>query len=357
MNNRGGIIRLAVSGLCCAIIIIYSSYCFLFNENSNLKDHLISPVNSSFEDTISTDIETEQSEEENSASSALESTDDSQSSSNTDDEAVEASTTGTVKGKIIEKFSSPYTANTSYNNVYLKNSTGLSIDIKSLLSASLGYKIEKNDKPQVLIVHTHTTESFMTENRDYYTDKDASRTTDSTKNMIKLGEIVASALNAEGIKTIHDTTTHDYPEYNGSYTRAAGTIKTNLKKYPSIKIVIDMHRDAVSSNGDKSKLITEINGKKAAQIMLVMGSQSGSITNFPDWQENLKLAVKLQQTLEVMYPSLARAINFVSRNYNENLTTGSMLIEMGTDGNTLEEVSYSAELLANALISLLNTLT
>ena len=103
-------------------------------------------------------------------------------------------------------------------------------------------------------------------------------------------------------------------------------------------------------------MTTEINGKKAAQIMLVMGSQSGSVTNFPNWRENLKLAAKLQQTIEVMYPSLARSIHFMPKNYNESLTNGSMLVEIGTDGNTLEEAKYSAQLLSDALISLLNTL-
>ena len=156
---------------------------------------------------------------------------------------------------------------------------------------------------------------------------------------------------------MHDTTQHDYPSYNSSYSRAAETICNYTQKYPDIKIVIDLHRDAIAENDtDKVKVVTEINGKKAAQIMLVMGSQSGNVTNFPNWRENLKLAAKLQQTIEVMYPTLARSIHFMSKNYNESLTNGSLLIEIGTDGNTLDEAKYSAELLSQALISLLNTL-
>ena len=117
-----------------------------------------------------------------------------------------------------------------------------------------------------------------------------------------------------------------------------------------------MHRDAVASGDDKVKLTTEIAGKKAAQVMLVMGSQSGSVTNFPNWKENLKLAVRFQQIMEVMYPTLARPLSLTSKNYNESLTNGSMLLEMGTDANSIEEVEYSAELVGNALVSLLNTL-
>lgn len=281
---------------------------------------------------------------------------DNQSSEQSGTSSVPAAASGSVKGKIIENTISPYSAGTSYNGVYVKNSTGLSVDIKSLLNANLSFKISANDQPQVLIMHTHTTESFMTETRDYYTSTDSARRTDEKLNMVRLGNIVADKLNAAGIKTLHDTTMHDYPQYNGSYTRAAKTINSYLKKYPSIKIVIDMHRDAVASGSDKVKLTTEIAGKKAAQVMLVMGSQSGSVTNFPSWQENLKLALRFQQIMEVMYPSLARPLSLTSKNYNESLTKGSMLLEMGTDANSLEEVEYSADLVGNALVSLLNTL-
>ena len=269
-------------------------------------------------------------------------------------QAAEAAANSTVSGKIIERFISPYTAKNSYKNVYLKNNTDLTVDIKPLLEAKLGFTIEKNSQPQVLILHTHATESFIFHDLDYYTAADSSRTTDQNKNMIALGATVADALNAAGIKTIHDTTLHDHPSYNESYSRAADTICSYLEKYPSIKVVIDLHRDAIAADDtDKVKVTTEIDGKKAAQIMLVMGSQSGSVKNFPDWQENLKLALKLQQTAETMYPSLARAITLMPKNYNESLTKGSLLIEIGTDANTFDEALYSSQLLGNILVKLL----
>lgn len=348
MSNRGAIARFCTAAFLCAVIILYSGYGFLFTDIVSA-----SPTDNTVE------ILQSETKEESPVVSEEKQTEESPKAENQKSEsgAVEASTPATVKGKIIEKFISPYTANTSYNNVYLKNNTDLTVDIKSLLSSPIGFTIQKNAEPQVLIIHTHTTETFMSEDRDYYTDKDLSRTNDNEKNMVKLGSIVAKKLNDAGIVTIHDTTVHDYPKYDGSYSRSAETVCNNLKKYPSIKIVIDMHRDAIASGeNDKVKLTTEINGKKAAQIMLVMGSQSGSVTNFPNWQENLKFAVRLQQKIEQKYPSLARSISLMSRNYNESLTTGSMLIEIGTDGNTLEEVSYSAELLGEALKSLLDTM-
>ena len=274
------------------------------------------------------------------------------------EESTPASTDGSVKGKVISRYISPYNAGLSYNGVYLKNSTDLTVDIKELLESSLTFKISKDGSPQVLIVHTHTTETYMTEESDYYTEAFSSRTRQSDKNMVSVGKRVAEKLNAAGIKTLHDTTEHDYPNYTGSYSRAANTINSYLKKYPSIKVVLDLHRDAVSSGeSDKVKLVTEIDGKKAAQVMLVMGSQSGSVTNFPNWKENLKLAVRLQQKIEQKYPTLARPLSLMPKNYNESLTTGSLLIEFGTDVNTLAEAHYSAELVGNALAELLSGLT
>lgn len=262
-----------------------------------------------------------------------------------------------VKGKIVTRYISPYNAPLSYNSVYMKNSTPLYIKIKDLLNVNLKFKISKNNSPQVLIMHTHTTESYMQKEADFFTEDDTPRTTDQSKNMVKIGQIIAKKLNDAGIKTIHATEVHDYPEYTGSYSRSAETVNKYLKKYPSIKIVLDLHRDSVSAGeGNKAKLVTEINGKKAAQVMLVMGSQSGSIKNHPKWQENLKLALKIQQNLEVNYPTLARPLLLMSKSYNQPLSTGSVLIEFGTEANTLAEASYSAELVGNSLISLLNTL-
>ena len=242
-----------------------------------------------------------------------------------------------------------------YGLVRVKNVNKTQINIEEKLKEKIDLSVTK-DKPAVLIFHTHTTETFMQKDAEYYTADDKARTTDNNKNMAKIGSIIAKKLNDNGIKTIHDTTKHDYPEYTGSYTRAAKTITSYLKKYPSIKIVLDLHRDSVSADGGKAKLVTQINGKNAAQVMLVMGSQTGGITGFPNWKENLSLAFKLQQTIEAKYPTLARPLMLASKKYNESLSKGSLLIEFGTEANTLSEATYSAELVGNSLVSLLNTL-
>ncbi len=350
MRDAGGIIRLCICAVCCAATLVYNTYGYIFSIEEKVpypNTNYATQTDSNY--TVLSGVNITAKKEQTAVSAPSEPA--------SEGETVAVSAGGEVKGKIQEKFISPYTAKDSYNNVYLKNSTDLKIDIKKLLGSKLGFKIENSTEPQVLILHTHATETYMTEDTDYYTSAYTSRTQNESSNMLAIGKIVADKLNSAGIVTLHDKTLHDYPSYNESYSRSAKTINKYKAKYKNLKIVIDLHRDAIAANDtDKVKLTTQIDGKKAAQIMLVMGSQSGSVTNFPHWQENLKLALRLQQTIEVMYPSLARSLSLMPKNYNQSLTTGSMLIEIGTDANTLEEAKYSAELLSNALAALLKTL-
>ncbi|MEE1238360.1 MAG: stage II sporulation protein P [Acutalibacteraceae bacterium] len=345
MRKNSGVLRLVCVFAVCIALISYNTYSFCFKGRAEADIITKIPADTAL---LPTDEETKTDETVSEETPLKEIT----------EESTPASTDGNVKGKVISRYISPYNAGLSYDGVYMKNSTDLDVNIKELLTSPLTFKIEKSDSPQVLIVHTHTTETYMTEDADCYTDAFSSRTRDSNKNMVSVGKIVAEKLNNAGIKTLHDTTEHDYPNYTGSYSRAATTINGYLKKYPSINVVLDLHRDAVSSGeSDKVKLVTEIEGKKAAQVMLVMGSQSGSVTNFPNWKENLKLAVRLQQKIEEKYPTLARPLSLMPKNYNESLTKGSLLIEFGTDVNTLEEAHYSAELVGNALAELLSGIT
>ena len=270
--------------------------------------------------------------------------------------AVAAGGKETALGRVIAKTINPKSAALSYGGVYMKNSSGAKIDIKTELAAGVKIKLQKSSEPQILIMHTHTTESYLPEARDYYTKSDSSRSTDNAKNMAAIGDIIAAKVEAAGFGVIHDTTQHDYPTYSGSYDRSKKTVNEYLKKYPSIKIVIDVHRDALSDGSNKTKLVTDINGKKAAQVMLVMGSQTGPVSGYPNWRQNLRLAMQFHKKLESLYPSLARPMVVASKLYNQHLTTGSMLIEIGTDANSLGEAKYSAELVGNALVALLNDL-
>ena len=166
--------------------------------------------------------------------------------------------------------------------------------------------------------------------------------------MIAVGNMITEQLAAGGIGVIHDTTVHDSPSYNGSYDRSRETVKNILEQYPSVKIVLDIHRDAIERDGERIAPVTEINGKKAAQIMIICGCDDGTM-NMPNCAENFKLACLMQSGFERDYPTLTRPVLFDYRHYNQDLTTGSLLIEVGGHANTLEQAKYSGELIGKSL--------
>ncbi len=261
-----------------------------------------------------------------------------------------------IMGNIIKKTLSPYNAKTRYGNVYINNTSGAKIDIASDLQSELSFKIDKSAEPQILIYHTHATEGFMTDESEYYTNRDEPRSTNTELNIVKVGEVIAQSLTEAGYTVLHDKTLHDHPGYTGSYSRSAETVKAALKEYPSIKIAIDVHRDSISSGtSDKIAPVVTVNGREAAQVMLVMGSETGSITDHPEWRQNLKLATKLQYVFESTYPQFARSMLLRSAKYNQNLTAGSILIEVGSDANTLSQALYSAKLVGDSLVVFLDS--
>ncbi len=268
----------------------------------------------------------------------------------------QATSGGEVAGKVIRQTLSPYKANTAYNNVFINNKTksATSINIESILKEKSAVKFSKNDSPQILIVHTHTSESYLNESRDYYTNQDVTRTTNTEQNVVAVGNAVAEKLNKAGFKTLHDTTVHD-TAYTGSYSRSAATIQKYLSEHKSIKLVIDIHRDSIADGDNKIAPVTEINGEKAAQVMLVMGCGE-MLSGFDNWKSNLNFAAHFQQTMEVMYPSLARSMTFLNSKYNQNLHTASILLEVGTDANSITEALTGANFACDALIAYLNTI-
>lgn len=260
-----------------------------------------------------------------------------------------------VYGNVLSKTVSSYNAKQSFDKVFMNNKSGASVDIGVELSAKLDFTVTKGDEPQILIYHTHTTESYLLEDKSVYTEEDNTRTTDTTKNVVAVGEKIAEQLRNAGYTVIHDETLHDYPSYSGSYNRSAETVKKILEQYPSIKIAIDVHRDSITSGDDKVAPTVKVDGREAAQVMLVIGSQTGNITGHPNWRKNLRLALKLQYVFESTYPQFARALSLKSAKYNQHLTTGSILVEMGSDANTLEQALYSGELVGKSLVTLLNS--
>ncbi|MBQ9737070.1 MAG: stage II sporulation protein P [Clostridia bacterium] len=243
----------------------------------------------------------------------------------------------------------------SKNKILIRNETDFGINVEEFLGGSLNLNMKGND-PKVLIVHTHTTESYSPEGASTYTAGKSDRSLDEAQNMIAVGEAVCAVFNKNGIKAIHDKTVHDHPSFNGSYASSLKTIEGYLAKYPSICIVLDLHRDAfVYENGSKAKFVTNIDGKDTAQLMLVVGTNGGGLDH-ENWRENMKLALKLQNHIIKKYPSLMRGVNLRKERFNGHATTGSMIIEVGSSGNTLSEAIRGAVLGAEEIADFLKSI-
>ena len=236
-----------------------------------------------------------------------------------------------------------------YENIALNNKTSFTVEPEKLLKDGLPFEISDTREVQVLIVHTHTCESYMNSDSGFYYESFYPRTTDNEKNISAVGLSIANSLKENNIGVVHANVQHDNPSYDGAYDRSFETIQKYLEKYPSIKVVLDIHRDSMTQEDmTRLKPTFTYNGEKAAQIMIMTGHDS-SYTYFPTWEDNLKFALLLQNTCEGMYEGMTRPLNFGDFTYNMNANSGSLLIEVGTDANTLDEAVLSGKLLGNAL--------
>lgn len=227
------------------------------------------------------------------------------------------------------------------NALEVKNATKYQVNINDYLKKKLSFKGNAN----ILIMHTHTTESFS---KLQYTKDAPDRNLDENLNMTAVGKAMNDVFFKNNIKSLHDTTVHDYPSYNSSYQKACATIEKNIKNDNSINIVLDIHRDGITrDDGTKVKLVTDINGKATAQIMLVVGTDTN--LSHPNWQDNLCFASKIQEKAEEMYPGLMRPIDLRKERFNQQLTKGSIIIEVGANGNTLEEAIEGGKAIAEVI--------
>lgn len=217
-------------------------------------------------------------------------------------------------------------------------------DIPALLEQPLEWSL-LGEEARVLILHTHATESY-TKQEEVYVETSSWRTLDEHYNMISLGAEVARLLAMAGIASIHDTTLHDYPSYNGSYTHARKTMKDLLKENPHILLVLDLHRDASGGEGGQLRTKALVDGEPSAQLMVVLG------TNHKGYEENLSLGLKLHALLEQTHPGLMRPLQLRAQRFNQDLAPGALLIEVGAAGNTHPEAMAAANALARAVIAL-----
>lgn len=246
----------------------------------------------------------------------------------------------------------------SFGNVRLKNLNKTKVSVEQLLKEKADLSVSRN-KPSVLIYHTHTTEAYQILDRDFYAQGYITRSKDTSFNMVRVGDEIVKELEKNGFQCIHDTEIHDV-KYSGAYDHSRKAVTEYLKKYPSVQITLDIHRDAIElSDGTKIKPTATINGHKAAQVMIISGCQErgNPVEDFSDWRYNLVFAVTLQNKLETLFPGLTRPIFFAPRRYNMNLTRNSLLIEVGSDSNTLQEAALSGKMIGKALAEVMKEYT
>ncbi len=228
----------------------------------------------------------------------------------------------------------------SYNGVQVKNETEYNLT-EEMLKPDITINNEN-----VLIFHTHTCESYTPTENFQYQQTGTYRTTDFNYNVARVGLELKNQLNSYGYNVLHDKTYHDYPAYSGSYGRSLTTVENLLKQNTNIDVVIDLHRDAI---GDYSYAPTvQIGDECAARIMFVIGTDGGGLEH-PNWNQNLKFAVKIQEKANELYPGLFKPIILRNSRYNQHLSKAACIIEVGATGNTMEQCLASMKYLAKVM--------
>lgn len=229
-------------------------------------------------------------------------------------------------------------------------------DTQKLLLQKLTWDLT-GDEPTVLIIHSHGTEAYTQTADSRYEGHAAYRTTDTQYNMISIGDELTRLLQENGLNVLHDRTAHDYLDYDNAYQKSRAAVQAYLKEYPSIKLVLDLHRDAITNaDGTQYAPTTIINGQSSAQLMFVVGTDASG-DKHSKWQTNLSIAEKLHVLSEKNADGLCRPINLRSKAYNQDLSVGSLLVEVGAAGNTHAEAINAMTPLATAILQLVHGTT
>ena len=222
--------------------------------------------------------------------------------------------------------------------------------LEPLMTQALNWDLSDGE-PAVLIIHTHGSECYTPGPWETFSQSEPYRTLDNDYNMVSLGRELAALLEAGDIRVIHDTRCHDEPDYNRAYINARAAIESYLAQYPTIRMVLDLHRDASADPENQLVTAATVGGQRAAQLLLMTGTDAGG-NHHPNWQENLSLALKLTAVLEQANPGICRPVTLRSERFNTDLTPGSLLVEVGAAGNTREEARIAIHALAEGILTL-----
>lgn len=316
------------------------------NENKIFESFLETEI-SSIKGMEETEKEKNQTEDSNGSDNKKITSDENKSDSNnsiTEDEKIILASNSGIKTEVVTPNPIAENANVQYGNVKIKNQTTYNLT-EDILNPNI-----KIDNKNILIFHTHSCESYTPSEKYQYSQTGNYRTTDKNYSVIRVGNELENYLKQYNINVIHDTSYHDYPSYTGSYTRSLQTVENILKTNQS-DIIIDLHRDAVGSRPDYAPTV-KIGEDYAAQIMFVIGTNEGGLWH-PNWQQNLKFAVKVQQKAEEMYPGLFKPIMLTKSRYNQHTGKYANIMEIGSTGNTLDQCLNSMKYLSAVLNEIL----
>lgn len=264
---------------------------------------------------------------------------DTKKADNTESSEIKVAETG-VTTQVITQNPIAEKSNAQYGNVKIKNETDYELT-QEMLKPDI--TIENKN---IIIFHTHSCESYTSSEKYPYTPTGNYRTTDLNYTVTRVGTELENQLKNYNFNVVHNQDYHDYPSYNGSYTRSLKTVEGILETAPS-DIIIDLHRDAVGSRSDYAPTV-KIGDEEAAQIMFVIGTNNGGLWH-PNWNQNLKFAVKVQEKAEELYPGLFKPIMLTKSRYNQHTGKYANIIEVGATGNTLEQCLNSMKYLAKIM--------
>ncbi len=300
------------------------------DDNEILKKMLASEI-----DSIEIIKNQEENNVENNETAENQATEEKTETENT----VETAQTN-VKTEVVTNNPLTESYNVQYGAVKIKNQTSYTLT-EEMLNPDITL-----DNKNILLFHTHSCESYTASEKYQYTPTGNFRTTDLNFTVTRVGAELETQLKQYGYSVYHDSSYHDYPAYNGSYTRSLQTVENILKTYPS-DIIMDVHRDAIGSREDYAPTV-KIGEDYAAQIMFVIGTNDGGL-NHPNWNQNLKFAIKVQQKAEEMYPGLFKPIMLTTSRYNQHTGKYASIIEVGATGNTLDQCLMSMKYLAKVM--------
>ncbi|MBO8159161.1 stage II sporulation protein P [Thermosyntropha sp.] len=165
----------------------------------------------------------------------------------------------------------------------------------------------------------------------------------------EVARTLAFELERRGLRTEYIDTIHDFPDYSKSYANSRETVKRVLNTEDKILALFDIHRDSIP--GLPQGETVEIGGKKSARILIIVGTDERK--PHPNWRKNLIFAQNIYNEGERMYPGLIKGVRTKAGTYNQEFHEKALLLEFGSDYNTLEEVLYAADLFADVLINIL----